>query len=54
MEYICSKRIHPVLKELLSIMQCHKEIRATREIKKAIKHKRFNPELNAGLFSEIN
>jgi len=36
MDCICGKRIRPILKEMLSILQRHKEIKVTREIKKKL------------------
>lgn len=36
MDCICGKRIRPMLKEMLSILQRHKEIKVTREIKKKL------------------
>lgn len=36
MDCICGKRLRPMLKEILSILQRHKEIKVTREIKKKL------------------
>jgi hypothetical protein len=36
MDCICGKRLQPMLKEMLSILQRHKEIKVTREIKKKL------------------
>ncbi len=36
MDCICGKRLRPMLKEMLSILQRHKEIKVTREIKKKL------------------
>lgn len=36
MDCICGKRLQPLLKELLAVLQQHKEIRVTREIKKKL------------------
>lgn len=38
MDCICGKRLQPLLKEMLVILQKHKEIRVTREIKKKLLH----------------
>ena len=36
MDCICGKRLRPMLKEILAILQSHKEIKVTREIKKKL------------------
>jgi len=36
MDCICGKRLRPMLKEMLAILQRHKEIKVTREIKKKL------------------
>ena len=36
MDCICGKRLQPMLKEMLAILQRHKEIKVTREIKKKL------------------
>jgi hypothetical protein len=38
MDCICGKRLQPLLKEMLVILEKHKEIRVTREIKKKLLH----------------
>jgi hypothetical protein len=38
MDCICGKRLRPMLNEMLAILQKHKEIRVTREIKKKLLH----------------
>jgi len=38
MDCICGKRLQPMLKEMLTILQKHRELKVTREIKKKLLH----------------